>query len=336
LFGTRRRHYLIFSALLAGALWVVLGAIPRSYGTLVAAQFTLNCALMMASSVLGGLLVEAEQRFGTGGRLVAVRLFVESACVIVAGPLAGALTRLPFEGAALIAGSITVTIVPIAWAMLHEPRAHVRTGSVLRDAYAQFRVLLSSRLIWGTAAFLLLASLPQGYATVLFYHITNELKIPVETIGWLKSCSGIGSLVATVVYGIVGPKLELRTLLVMGLAGASAGILAYTFYRSLPAAVAIELMNGFLLTFTVLALMEAAVWATPKIVAAMGFALLMSALNLGVTTGDILATILMDRLSLHFFALVQIYAGAMALVTLGMVMLPTTLFVRREAAAPKS
>lgn len=334
LFGTRRRHYLIFSALLAGALWVLLGSVARSYVPMLCAQLALNCMLVMASSVLGGLLVEAEQKFGTGGRLVAVRIFVESTCVVVAGPLAGALAGLPFEFAAAIAGGIAVTIVPIAWLMLHEPRAEVRSSSALHNAYAEFRVLLGSRLVWATALFLCVASIPQGYSTVLFYHLTNELKISVDTIGWLKSCAGIGSIAATLVYGAIGRKLALRTLLAAGLAGVSAGLWAYVFYRSLAAAIAIELLQGFLLTMAGLALMEAAVWATPRVAAAMGFAVLMSALNLGITTGDVLATILMERWSIGFYTLMQVYAAAAAAVLGALLILPKTLFARRDAATP--
>jgi predicted MFS family arabinose efflux permease len=139
---------------------------------------------------------------------------------------------------------------------------------------------------------------------------------------------------ATLVYGAIGRKLELRTLLATGLAGVSAGLWAYVFYRSLAAAVVIELLQGFLLTMAGLALMEAAVWATPKVAAAVGFAVLMSALNLGVTTGDVLSTILMERWPIGFYGLMQIYAAAAATMLGALLILPKNLFARREAATP--
>ena len=73
LFGTRRRPSLVLSGTCAAALWLVVGFVPRIYASLLAAVIALNAALVMGSAVTGGLLVEADQRYGATGRLTSVR-----------------------------------------------------------------------------------------------------------------------------------------------------------------------------------------------------------------------------------------------------------------------
>jgi hypothetical protein len=58
LFGTRRRYYLIISALLAAVLWLLLGTVSRSFVLLLATVAAIQLMLVIGSTVLGGLLVE--------------------------------------------------------------------------------------------------------------------------------------------------------------------------------------------------------------------------------------------------------------------------------------
>ena len=77
-----------------------------------------------------------------------------------------------------------------------------------------------------------------------------------------------------------------------------------------------------------LAIMELAVWATPSGAAAMGFALLMSAWNIGGSAGDILGAQIAHGWSLGFYHLVALYA-AFALLPLGAIrLLPRAMFER--------
>jgi len=89
LFGTRRRHYLLFSATTAAVLWLLVGLVPRSYGSLLGAVVAMNAMLVMGSTVVGGLLVEAGQRYGATGRLTSARYFVMNVCLLLGGPLGG-------------------------------------------------------------------------------------------------------------------------------------------------------------------------------------------------------------------------------------------------------
>ncbi len=129
LFGTHRRYYLIISALLAAALWVLLGMVSHSYLLLLAGVVAMQCMLVIGSTVLGGFLVERGKLLRAEGRLVSCRMFVEQACVLIAGPLAGYLAGLPFGTAALIGAAIAVVVVPFAAVCVTEP---IQEKSTLR------------------------------------------------------------------------------------------------------------------------------------------------------------------------------------------------------------
>ena len=333
LFGTRRRHYLIFSALFAGLLWIALAFLPRSYIVLLLGVIAINTMLVVGSTVVGGVLAEAGQRLGAAGRLVAARVFVESACTLLAGPLAGFLAGLPFGLASAAGAAIAFSVIPVAVILLTEPRAARYKSSVLTDAYTELSLLLRSPLVWITALFLFLVFLPQEFATPLYYHQKNELQLTDDLIGWLKFVAGAGSILASAGYAYLCQRLPLRSLATLSISCGAAGALIYIFYRSIPAAFAIEFMHGILYTLSTLAMIELAVWATPRAAAAMGFALCMSAFNLGDSIGDVVAAEIVQRSSVGFSGLVIIYAAVTALTLCALPFLPRALFDHRESAS---
>ena len=57
LFGTRRRAYLILSSAAAGICWVLFAFAPRTYVCFFWLMVVLNAMMVIASTVIGGLLV---------------------------------------------------------------------------------------------------------------------------------------------------------------------------------------------------------------------------------------------------------------------------------------
>src|SRR4051794_28990938 len=56
LFGTRRRHYLLFSLFLCGTGWLVLGIVPRRY-TVMLITFAITYSMVMViSTTLGEVM----------------------------------------------------------------------------------------------------------------------------------------------------------------------------------------------------------------------------------------------------------------------------------------
>ena len=92
----------------------------------------------------------------------------------------------------------------------------------------------------------------------------------------------------------------------------------------------IHFAGGVLFNVSFLAIMELAVWATPSGAAAMGFALLMSAWNIGGSAGDILGAQVAHGWSLGFYHLAALYAVFSLLPLCAIRLLPRAMFERDQ------
>ena len=330
LFGTHRRYYLIFSALMAAAFWLLLGIVSRSYLLLLVAVVAIQSMLVIGSTVLGGFLVERGKRLRAEGRLVSCRMFVENVCVLIAGPLAGYLAGLPFGAVAVIGAAIAVVIAPVAAVYVAEPVQYRSKIIGAKDLLPDLRFMLNSRAMWLFAIFLLVSSIPQSFKTPLYFHQKNALNLSDVEIGYLTAVGGVGGLLASVVYQFLCRRLPMQGLIVLGTLGSSIGIAGYIFYVSMPAALIIEFLGGFLFGIGALALMHGAVISTLVPSAAFGFALFMSASNAGGAIGDILAAVLVERLSMTLFDVVKLFAAASAACCLLVFFLPRDLLSHWE------
>ena len=330
LFGTHRRYYLIISALLTAALWLVLGLVSSSYFLLLITVVAMQSMLVIGSTVLGGFLVEQGQLLRAEGRLVSCLTFVEYACILIAGPLAGYLAGLPFGAAAIVVAAIAVVIAPIAAVCVAEPvqdKSKIAgTTHLLRD----LRSVLYSRTMWLVAIFLLVSNIPQSFGTPLYFYQKNALALSDIQIGYLRAVHPVGGLLASVLYQFLCRKLPMQGLLVLGTLGTSIGVVAYLFYTSVPAALIVEFLGGFLFGIGTLALMHSAVISTFAPSAAFGFAVFMSASNAGAAIGDILAALLVERASMTLFGVVKLFAVGSATCCLFVFFLPRDLLNHRE------
>ena len=326
LFGTHRRHYLMLCATVAAALWLAVGQFSHVYALLLAALVAMNAALVVASTVVGGLIAEKSRQFGSAVRLVSARGLVEGACVLLAGPLSAKLAGMPLESAAFIGAAIAFSAVPAAFFWLTEPRVAGVKHSILSDGLQELRTIAGARSVWIAALFLLCVCLPQTFPTVLYFHQTTTLKFPVADIGYLNAASGVGNLLAPVIYLRLCRRFEPRRLLCVAVAGGAIGTAIHLFYGSYDAALVIHLLSGILNNLSFLAVMELAIWATPVGAAAAGFALLMSAWNIGGSAGDVLGAHIAHGWSGGFLHLIAIYA-VFALLPLGAIrFLPRGMF----------
>jgi len=333
LLHTRRRHYLIFSGAFAAAGWLLVGAVSHAYWPLLFALMAANTMLVFISTVTAALIVEAGKRLGTESQLVTARIFTESACGVVAGPIAGYLATLPFGWTGIAGALIAMTVVPVALFVLREAPVAQRDAAALREAGTKLGEALGSRSLWLTALFLTLVLAPQTFNSSLYFHQVEQLRFANIDVGYLNSISAIASVVTAAGYGVVRPWLSLRTLLVASLLLGAAGAGALVFYRSWEAAIAIEILRGVFNTIGALALMEAAVRATPVSIAAMGFALLTSAWNVGIALGDYAGAWMVQNRVLSFYGLAALFAALSALTLLAVPLLPRGVF--EEPAPPQ-
>jgi predicted MFS family arabinose efflux permease len=112
--GSRRRAYLVLGGLIGGSCWALLGVVTGNYHLFLLVSILLNVGLVLASTAMGGLQVEAGQLFGLSGRVSSLRQVVVS-IALVAGPLLGGwLAKKAFGYTAAVGTLVMLALVAFA------------------------------------------------------------------------------------------------------------------------------------------------------------------------------------------------------------------------------
>lgn len=331
LFGSRRRSYLLLSAMLATLCWVALAFTPHVYGKLLAVAMVLDCFLVLASTVVGGYMVEIAQATAGSGRLTSLRMIVDQSCWIINGPLAGFLAGIAFVWTALACGSIVFLLVPAGIFFLHERKRRIPSRELLGNARRQFVQIGTAKTMWAAAGLMALFYIAPGLSTATFYRQQNQLHMNTEAQGMLLLLSGAGGVLAGLLYTNLCRRLNLRQLLIGCMSFATLANLGYLFYSSVPRARMIEGFNGFGYTLAEVALMDLAIRATPAGNEGLGFAIMMSVRNFALYGTDWIGSGLMDTFHFSYNSLV-LSNGATTLITVPLVLLlPRMIVGKRDA-----
>lgn len=282
LFGTRRRSYLILSTGVAGLAWALFAVAPRNYAAFFWLMVVLNSAMVIASTTIGGVLVEAGQEGSATGRLAAVRYGIDGVINVIAGPLGGWLAARAFGWTAGIGALLLFTMMPLTIWLAKEERGARRNLQVWSAAAVQFRLILRSNTMWAAAGLLLFVFVAPGFGTALRYYQQDVLHFSTEFIGRLQAYSGVGGIVATLLYASLCKRLALKPLLLVGILLNASSSALYVWYQSPLSAIVIDTSNGFLAILGILPLFDLAARATPRGSESFGYALLMSVYNIAV------------------------------------------------------
>ena len=106
LFGSRRKSYIVISASLAALSWLALTVTPHEFRDLLLVGILINAFMVIASTAVGGYMVETAQATSGSGRLTAIRQFVQQASLVINGPAAGYLAGIAFAWTAAACGGI--------------------------------------------------------------------------------------------------------------------------------------------------------------------------------------------------------------------------------------
>lgn len=331
LFGSRRKHYLLLGAGLATLAWLALAITPLRYEPLLMVSLVINSALVIASTAIGGYMVDVAQSSSSSGRLSSVRNFAQQLSFVIMGPLAGYLASVAFAWTPVSCGIAIFLIVPVALVFMREPSHRVRSTAVLTTLQVQFRQILQAKSMWATAGLAALFYFAPGIQTATFYRQQNLLHMSTQGQGFLVLLQGVFGISASVLYGsVLCRKLTLRILVVVCLLFGTAANLVYLFYNSVPEARAIESFWGFGYILAELAMMHLMVRATPKGSEALGFALLVSVRNFCLFGGDWFGSYLLDQYHLQFSTLVLLNAGTSLIAVPLSLLLPLALVNVRD------
>lgn len=330
IFGTRRRHYLLISLLCAGLFWLALPMVPRVFALLLWTYVGLNIFLTLTSTVLGGLMVEVGKRDHTTGALSAQRVGITRIVGLVAGPLGGLLTKMPFLFTGAISGVLQFMLLPLYAFFLKEKPIAVADTSKLVELKKQFYALTHSRTLWAAAGLVILVIASPGFGTSLFYYQTNTLKFDSEFIGILKAVGSVCALAGAALYGLVCRRFNLRTLLAWSILVHVAGVLCFHFYHSVPSAILITGIEAITGVLAILPLYDLAARATPRGSEALGYSLMMSVWNFTSQLSNVTGAWLFKQFHNEFGPLVWINASTTALVLIAVPFLPAVLMNRKD------
>jgi hypothetical protein len=326
IFGSRRKSYILIGAVAATAAWFSLIEATHSYSELLVICMIANLATVVASTALGGYMVEAARATSAAGRLTSLRNFAMQFSYLVAGPAGGFLGSLALGWTALACGGIAFLIVPFAWWMVRESYYQPAPAGALHDMGRSLRIMVRARIVWAAAAVAALFYVAPGLNTALFYLQQNTLHLNTQDQGHLVFLNAGGGMLAAAVYGFFAARrFSLRTLLRVCLLLSALAPLGYLFYDSYVHAQTIEAANGFGGALGEIAVMHLAVRATPTGSEALGFAVLMAVRNFFMWGSDWLGSALIESLHMHFNTLVYINAGATLLVVPLALVLPKVL-----------
>ncbi|HEY3266462.1 MAG TPA: MFS transporter [Armatimonadota bacterium] len=330
LFGSPRRTWLILSSMLAAACWMGMGAFENRYKALLGACVLVNVAMVMASTVIGGLLVVEGQKHGATGRFSSLRLLTQNLTFVFVGPVSGYLAARAFHLTAWLGAALMVMLAAAVALMLPEQKVDTRNTAVWYDAWVQMKEIYHSRTMWAAAGLLFLVMVSPGFNTPLLIYSTKQLHFNEQFIGNLQFWSALPGLVAAAAYALVCKRISLKPLLFWGIALNAAFTLLYLWYNGPTAAILINMVTGFVGTLALIPVMDLATRATPSGSGSFGYALMMSVYNIAIQLSDIAGSYLFDHRGLTFKSLVWVNAGTTAMVLIFIPLLPKILMSRRD------
>ncbi|HZZ87553.1 MAG TPA: MFS transporter [Caulobacteraceae bacterium] len=332
-FGSRRRTYLVGSAVVGTLIWLAVSLIPHQYAALAGMMVLLSVFMMLASTVIGAVLVETAHATGASGRLTALRFAVQYLCAIGAALVGGYLATIWFGWVAIASAAILFLIVPVAFATLHEPRVTADASEILAGAKRQLQRILAARTMWAAGGLVALFYIAPGFTTALFYKQQSELHMAPPAQGVLNMIAAVGAIAGVLSYAALCRSLRLRTLLFGCLSLATLTTLGYLFYSSVLEAQIVEAVHGFGAAVATTALVDLSVRATPAGSEGLGYALMISISNFARFGTDWMGSLMLDHWHLPFSDLVLANAATTLIAVPFVALLPKMLVMPREAEA---
>lgn len=329
IFGTRRRHYLLFSSLLAGLLWLCIAIVPARFLPLLLMTMMMNIALVFVSTISGGILVEGGQTFGVTGKLSSVRVLAMNAASLGV-PLGAVLAGMALGVSAVTAAIPLFLLFFVALFLYKEPPTAKRDPRIWVGVWSQLKIAFRAKSLWFAAALLFLVQFAPGFYTPLMFYQTDTLHFSEKFIGLISLCSAIAGAVGALFYVYFCRRFTLRQLLYACVFFTSALALLYLGYDDRRSALVIEVIYAFAVSLAQLPLYDLAARATPKGSEAVGYSVIVSVWNWGLLVSDLVGSALYEKLHLTFKNLVWVNAGTTLLALIAVPLLPALLVDTRE------
>jgi MFS family permease len=299
IFGYRRKTYLIGANIVAiGAyLWVTQINAP---GELVWALQLTAYAMAISSTVCGAVLVENGQRLGESGHFVNQQWLWFNAAIMASALVGGQLVQRLSPVGALHTAAAIVAIAPAAVLLgtlflVPEEKTHLDKSS-LRSAVRGLGAAFKRRELWIVGLFLFLYYFSPGFATPLYYAMTDSYKFEQGFIGILGSITSAGWIAGALLYPKLFEHMSSKRLLNLSIALGTTTTIAYLLLFNEASAAILSFCSGFSAMLATVATVTLAADYCPRQTEGFSFAVMMSLINLATASGDIVGSLLFDHL----------------------------------------
>jgi MFS family permease len=299
IFGYRRKTYLIGANVVAVAayLWTTQISAP---GELVWALQLTAYAMAISSTVCGAVLVENGQRLGESGHFVNQQWLWFNAAAMAAAIIGGQLVQRLSPLGALHTAAAIVAVAPAAvllgtLLLVPEERTHLDVAT-LRGTLGGLGKAFRKRELWIVGLFLFLYYFSPGFATPLYYAMTDSYKFEQGFIGILGSITSAGWIVGALLYPKLFETMSSRRLLNLSIALGTVTTAAYLLLFNEASAALLSFCSGFSAMLATVATVTLAADYCPRQTEGFSFAVMMSLINLATASGDIVGSLLFDHL----------------------------------------
>jgi predicted MFS family arabinose efflux permease len=289
LFGYRRKSYLLLAnvAAVGGYFWTTQITVPSM---LLFALMLTAYAMAISSTLCGAVLVENGQRLKESGTFVNQQWLWFNVAAMAAAIVGGQLVqRLPASSALHIAAGM-VAVAPIAvilgtLTLVPEQRVAIDVAG-MRRTFAGLLASFKRRELWIIGVFIFLYYFSPGFATPLYFHMTDSLKFSQVYIGILGSIASAGWVVGALLYRRFFGGLSLKTLLNVSIAFGTVTTAAYLLLGSEVSAAILNFASGFAAMLATVSTLTLAADYCPQRAEGFAFAILMSIINLATASAD--------------------------------------------------
>jgi MFS family permease len=299
IFGYRRKTYLIGANVVAVAayLWTTQISAP---GELVWALQLTAYAMAISSTVCGAVLVENGQRLGESGHFVNQQWLWFNAAAMASAIIGGQLVQRLSPLGALHTAAAIVAVAPAAvllgtLLLVPEERTHLDVAT-LRGTLGGLGKAFRKRELWIVGLFLFLYYFSPGFATPLYYAMTDSYKFEQGFIGILGSITSAGWIVGALLYPKLFETMSSRRLLNLSIALGTVTTAAYLLLFNEASAALLSFCSGFSAMLATVATVTLAADYCPRQTEGFSFAVMMSLINLATASGDIVGSLLFDHL----------------------------------------
>jgi MFS family permease len=283
LFGYRRKSYLIIASICAvGAYaWIARLTEPAEFALLLVLT---SFAMATASTLCGALLAENGQSFRLSSTFVGQQWLWFYIAIMASSFIGGELIqRLPplsaLQAAAGVAAVAPIAVILASLFLLSERKSRASREEMQRTFQSVVTALKSAKL-YLVALFLFLYSFAPGFGTPLYYFMTDELKFSQSYIGILGSIASAGWIAGALVHRYFLSKMSSKALLYLSIVLGTLAAASFLLLADEVTAAIVNFANGAAMMIATIASLTLAADYCPKRSEGFAFAGLMSIMNL--------------------------------------------------------